>query len=62
MIDGLTLEAVQRATAVGLRAALRTELTQISAGNYGGKLGPFHIRLHDVLARYPGGDTGLKIT
>ena len=24
----------------------------VTAGNYGGKLGPFHIRLHDVLERY----------
>jgi formylmethanofuran--tetrahydromethanopterin N-formyltransferase len=52
VIDGLTLEAVERATAVGLRAACDGGVTQISAGNYGGKLGPFHIRLHDVLARY----------
>jgi formylmethanofuran--tetrahydromethanopterin N-formyltransferase len=52
VIDGLTLEAVERATAVGLRAACRSGLSQVSAGNYGGNLGPFHIRLHDVLARY----------
>jgi formylmethanofuran--tetrahydromethanopterin N-formyltransferase len=52
VIDGLTLEAVERATAVGLRAASAHELVQLSAGNYGGKLGPFHIRLTDVLSRY----------
>ena len=52
VIDGLTLEAVERATAVGIRAACRDGLSQVSAGNYGGSLGPFHIRLHDVLARY----------
>jgi formylmethanofuran--tetrahydromethanopterin N-formyltransferase len=52
VIDGLTLEAVERATAAGIRAADRPEVVAITAGNYGGKLGPFHIRLLDVLDRY----------
>ncbi len=52
VIDGLTLEAVERATAEGLRAGCRPGITRITAGNYGGKLGPHHIRLHDVLSRY----------
>jgi formylmethanofuran--tetrahydromethanopterin N-formyltransferase len=54
VIDGLSLEAVERATAAGLRAAARPEKTiiQVTAGNYGGNLGPFHIRLHAVLERY----------
>ncbi len=51
VIDGLTLEAVEQATKVGLYAASAFDLVQISAGNYGGKLGPYHIRLHDLLAR-----------
>jgi formylmethanofuran--tetrahydromethanopterin N-formyltransferase len=53
VIDGLTLEAVERATAEGVRAASRDDrgLVAITSGNYGGKLGPFHIRLHDVLSR-----------
>jgi formylmethanofuran--tetrahydromethanopterin N-formyltransferase len=56
VIDGLSLEAVERATAVGLRAAMGCPgLVQISAGNYGGKLGPYHIRLREVLGRYPEG-------
>lgn len=55
VIDGLTLAAVERATAVGIHAACAHELSQVSAGNYGGSLGPFHIRLHDVLQRYPDG-------
>jgi formylmethanofuran--tetrahydromethanopterin N-formyltransferase len=55
VIDGLSLEAVERATAAGLRAATRpgNAILEVTAGNYGGKLGPFHIRLHDVLDRYP---------
>jgi formylmethanofuran--tetrahydromethanopterin N-formyltransferase len=53
VIDGLTLESVQRATAAGLHAALAlgrdSGLLAITAGNYGGKLGPFHIKLHSLL-------------
>ncbi len=52
VIDGLTLGAVERATAVGLRAGARSGIVRLTAGNYGGKLGPFHIRLVDVLARW----------
>ncbi|MGE3818812.1 MAG: formylmethanofuran--tetrahydromethanopterin N-formyltransferase [Isosphaeraceae bacterium] len=52
VIDGLSLEAVERATAVGVRAACAPGIAQISAGNYGGSLGPYHVRLHDVLDRY----------
>lgn len=53
VIDGLTLDAVERATAVGVRVACHHDLLQVSAGNYGGKLGPFHVRLLDTLSRYP---------
>jgi len=54
VIDGLTLEAVERATAGGIRAGAQAGkgIVAITAGNYGGKLGPFHIRLHHVLARF----------
>ena len=49
VIDGLTLEAVERATAAGVRAGARPGIVAITAGNYGGKLGPFHIGLRAVL-------------
>ncbi len=54
VIDGLTLEAVERATSAGLHSAMQNEnsIAHVTSGNYGGKLGPFHIRLHDVLERY----------
>lgn len=52
VIDGLTLEDVERATAEGTREGCRPGVVRITAGNYGGRLGPFHIRLHDVLARW----------
>lgn len=53
VIDGLTLESVELATAAGLRAACRPDLgiVAITAGNYGGKLGPFHVRLRNVVGR-----------
>jgi len=56
VIDGLSLEAVERATAAGLHAARSHEkaIALVTSGNYGGKLGPFHIKLHDVLSRYAG--------
>ena len=54
VIDGLTLAAVERATAAGIHAgAAMPGIVQITAGNYGGKLGPFHIRLRDVQERWP---------
>jgi formylmethanofuran--tetrahydromethanopterin N-formyltransferase len=51
VVDGLTLEAVANAMHAGLRAGTGPGVVQITAGNYGGKLGPHHIRLHDLLAR-----------
>jgi formylmethanofuran--tetrahydromethanopterin N-formyltransferase len=52
VIDGLTLEAVERATAAALAAACGTGVHAITSGNYGGTLGKFHIRLHDVWNRF----------
>jgi formylmethanofuran--tetrahydromethanopterin N-formyltransferase len=49
VIDGVDLPAVESAMRVGLRAACRPGVVRISAGNYGGKLGPFHIQLHQLL-------------
>jgi formylmethanofuran--tetrahydromethanopterin N-formyltransferase len=49
VIDGVDLAAVEEATRAGVRAACRTGILQITAGNYGGKLGPHHIYLHKVL-------------
>ncbi|MCS6976658.1 MAG: formylmethanofuran--tetrahydromethanopterin N-formyltransferase [Gemmatales bacterium] len=50
VIDGLSLEVVEEAMRRGIRAACRPGVVRISAGNYGGNLGPFHIHLHKVLA------------
>jgi formylmethanofuran--tetrahydromethanopterin N-formyltransferase len=50
VIDGTDLAAVEEATRVGVRAACRPGVLRITAGNYGGKLGPFHLHLHKLLA------------
>jgi formylmethanofuran--tetrahydromethanopterin N-formyltransferase len=49
VIDGVDLAAVEQATTVGVRAASVPGVLRISAGNYGGKLGPFHLHLHKLL-------------
>lgn len=50
VIDGLSIEAVARAMRAGILAACRPGIVAISAGNYGGTLGPYHLRLREVLA------------
>ena len=55
-MDGLSSEAVSRAMAIAMHsAATEPGVVAISAGNYGGKLGPFHFRLMDLIDRN-GGD------
>ena len=50
VIDGIDSQAVATAMAAGIRAAAGPDIPAISAGNYGGKLGKFHFRLHEVLS------------
>jgi len=50
VIDGLDQAAVEEAMRVGIRAACRPGVVGITAGNYGGNLGPFHFRLHQLLS------------
>jgi formylmethanofuran--tetrahydromethanopterin N-formyltransferase len=52
VIDGLTEAAIGAAMTAGIRAACagsKGEIVRISAGNYGGKLGPFHFHLWELL-------------
>src|SRR5262249_16152593 len=57
VIDGLSLEAVERATAVGVRTATAgAGLVAVTAGNYAGHPSPHPIRLLDVLERYGAGE------
>ena len=49
VIDGLDEEAVRQATRVGIQAACQGGVLRISAGNYGGKLGPYHFHLQEIM-------------
>jgi formylmethanofuran--tetrahydromethanopterin N-formyltransferase len=52
VIDGLTFDDIAKAMRVGINAicALKDSgVKRISAGNYGGKLGPHHFKLHELL-------------
>lgn len=60
VLDGLDLAAVEQATLAGMHAASRCPgVMQLTAGNYGGKLGPFHIHLKQLIERgsSPAGST-----
>jgi formylmethanofuran--tetrahydromethanopterin N-formyltransferase len=50
VFDGLDLATVEKATRTGIEAACRPGVVKITAGNYGGKLGPHHIHLHKLFA------------
>jgi formylmethanofuran--tetrahydromethanopterin N-formyltransferase len=49
VIDGIDQAAVEEATRVGIRAACVNGVLGITAGNYGGSLGPVHLHLHKLL-------------
>ena len=54
VIDGLTAEDISKSMRVGIQAMVdlgpSEGVRRISAGNYGGKLGKFHFRLHEIMA------------
>ena len=50
IINGLNLEVVKQAMAEGIKAAVKVPgVVKISAGNYGGRLGPYKAYLKEVL-------------
>lgn len=50
VINGLTLDAVKKAMGAGVKAAINVPgVMRITAGNYGGKLGPYKAYLKEVL-------------
>jgi formylmethanofuran--tetrahydromethanopterin N-formyltransferase len=50
VVDGLSFAAVQTALKQGLHTACQTPgVVRITAGNYGGKLGPHHFHLRELL-------------
>lgn len=50
VVNGLDRPAIERALRIGIEAACRPGVVAISAGNYGGKLGKHHFRLHEILS------------
>jgi len=50
VINGLTVEAVKKAMSEGIKASINVPgVLRISAGNYGGRLGPYKAFLKEVL-------------
>ena len=53
VIDGLAKEDIDKAMKVGIQAVCKLGskhgIRRISAGNYGGKLGPFHFHLQEIM-------------
>jgi formylmethanofuran--tetrahydromethanopterin N-formyltransferase len=54
VIDGLTEQDIRLAMRAGMRAVCElgadAGIRRISAGNYGGKLGPFLFHLREIMA------------
>ena len=53
VVNGLERAAIERALRAGIEAACRPGVVEISAGNYGGKLGKHHFPLHALLEAAP---------
>ncbi|MGH7629141.1 MAG: formylmethanofuran--tetrahydromethanopterin N-formyltransferase [Gemmatimonadales bacterium] len=53
VINGVDAPAIARAMRLGIDAACREGVVAISAGNYGGKLGPHHFHLQRIMAEAP---------
>jgi formylmethanofuran--tetrahydromethanopterin N-formyltransferase len=49
VLDGLDPDVITRAMRAGIDAACRPGVRAISAGNYGGKLGPYHFHLRKIM-------------
>ena len=50
VLDGLDFDSISRAMHVGIPAACIPGVRKITAGNYGGKLGPHHFYLRKIVA------------
>lgn len=55
VIDGLTFADIAHSMKVGIEAicnlGIESGVKRISAGNYGGKLGPHHFKLHEIMGK-----------
>jgi formylmethanofuran--tetrahydromethanopterin N-formyltransferase len=54
VINGTDAAAVAAGMRIGIDAACRDDVVSISAGNYGGKLGPHHFALRKIMNGQPG--------
>ena len=50
VVDGMDAASVTRALRVGIEASCREGVLAITAGNYGGKLGPHHFHLRQIMS------------
>ena len=50
VLDGLSADAIHTAMRKGIDAACIDGVRAISAGNYGGKLGPYHFHLRQIMS------------
>jgi formylmethanofuran--tetrahydromethanopterin N-formyltransferase len=50
VLDGLSATAIHVAMQKGIDAACRPGVRAITAGNYGGKLGPYHFHLREIMS------------
>jgi formylmethanofuran--tetrahydromethanopterin N-formyltransferase len=51
VVNGLDRAPIETALRAGIEAACRSGVVEISAGNYGGKLGKHHFYLHQLLSQ-----------
>jgi formylmethanofuran--tetrahydromethanopterin N-formyltransferase len=49
VINGTDTDVISSAMRVGIDAACREGVVAITAGNYGGKLGPHHFHLRKIM-------------
>jgi formylmethanofuran--tetrahydromethanopterin N-formyltransferase len=54
VINGVDADSIGAAMKVGIDAACQDGIVAISAGNYGGKLGPHHFHLRTIMSGRPG--------
>ena len=54
VLDGTDAPSIEAAMRVGIRAACRPGVQSISAGNFGGKLGPHHFHLRKIMNEVTG--------
>ncbi len=52
VLDGTSFDSVANALKLAINAACEHDVIAISAGNYGGKLGKHHFKLHEILTTH----------